>query len=284
MLIGGNKVRGIHGSHFGNGVKIRFAAADNKRQNIPWVEVENTVTGLKREYLAAKETRESVKGLAIHEMQCVDCHNRPTHIFLTPNNAVDQSISSGKLDISLPFMKAKAVEALNRPYATEDEAVGAIAAFLDEYYRTNYANLYNDKHDSITGAIAEVQRLYRTYFFPEMKTDWSSHANNVGHLNSQGCFRCHDGQHFSPEGKVIRNECNVCHTTIDQTFDGKTIVPPEGKFRHPVDLGDRGNWLCSTCHKADRPFKHPLNLGDISRFQCADCHSGTYQKVPLPVQ
>jgi len=289
VKVGGGSVKGgpVGGIHWHMNVanEITYVPADAQRQIIPWVRMKDS-DGVVTEY-TAKDTKlspQQVRDGEHRKMDCIDCHNRPTHIFLTPNNAVDQSISSGKLDISLPFMKAKAVEALNRPYATEDEAVGAIAAFLDEYYRTNYANLYNDKHDSITGAIAEVQRLYRTYFFPEMKTDWSSHANNVGHLNSQGCFRCHDGQHFSPEGKVIRNECNVCHTTIDQTFDGKTIVPPEGKFRHPVDLGDRGNWLCSTCHKADRPFKHPLNLGDISRFQCADCHSGTYQKVPLPVQ
>jgi hypothetical protein len=67
MLIGGNQVRGIHGSHFGAGVKIRFAAADKKRQNIPWVEYENMETGQKREYLAAQTSRESVKGLAIRE-------------------------------------------------------------------------------------------------------------------------------------------------------------------------------------------------------------------------
>ncbi|MBK7392452.1 MAG: cytochrome c3 family protein [Chloracidobacterium sp.] len=112
-----------------------------------------------------------------------------------------------------------------------------------------------------------------------MKTDWRAHPNNIGHYNAQGCFRCHDGQHFSPEGKVIRNECSICHTTIDQTFRGKTTANTDGVFRHPLDLGDKNTWQCAACHKGDRTFTHPLNLGDISKFQCAECHKGNYPRV-----
>jgi hypothetical protein len=112
-----------------------------------------------------------------------------------------------------------------------------------------------------------------------MKTDWQSHGNNIGHFNTEGCFRCHDGQHFSSDGKVIRNECSVCHTTVDQTYLGKPVAVKDGLFQHPINLGDRNTWQCAACHKGDRSFKHPLNLGDISRFQCADCHTGSYEKV-----
>ena len=105
-----------------------------------------------------------------------------------------------------------------------------------------------------------------------MKTDWKASYNNIGHYNAQGCFRCHDGQHFSTDGKVIRNECSVCHTTIDQTFGGKTIAAKDGRFQHPVNLGDKNTFQCAACHKGDQTFKHPLNLGDISQFQCAECH------------
>ena len=132
----------------------------------------------------------------------------------------------------------------------------------------------------MSGAVAEVQQIYQTYFFPEMKTNWSSHINNIGHFNAQGCFRCHDGQHFSKEGKTIRNDCSICHTTIDQTFAGKTIQPAGGAFEHPVNLGDKNTWQCAACHKGDQSFKHPLNLGDISQFQCSECHTGgNYEKV-----
>lgn len=114
-----------------------------------------------------------------------------------------------------------------------------------------------------------------------MKTDWQAHPNNIGHLNAQGCFRCHDGQHFSTDGKVIRNECSVCHTTIDQTFGGKTVASQDGIFRHPVNLGDKNTYQCAVCHKGDQAFKHPLNLGDISQFQCAECHKGQSFKMDI---
>jgi hypothetical protein len=61
-------------------------------------------------------------------MDCVDCHNRPTHIYLSPNEAVDRSLASGRLDILLPFIKAKSVEVLAKAYDTNDEAVNAIAS------------------------------------------------------------------------------------------------------------------------------------------------------------
>jgi hypothetical protein len=105
-----------------------------------------------------------------------------------------------------------------------------------------------------------------------MRTDWQTHPNNIGHLYFAGCFRCHDGEHVSKTGKVITNDCNVCHTTL---FD--SAAPPEtnvrtGPFQHPVDLGALADRKCDTCHKASGPFQHPVNLGDISKFQCAECH------------
>ena len=112
-----------------------------------------------------------------------------------------------------------------------------------------------------------------------MNTNWSSHIDNIGHFNAQGCFRCHDGQHVSKEGKVIRNDCAICHTTLDQTFAGQRFVPENGRFQHPVNLGDRNTWQCAACHKGDRSFQHPLNLGDISRFSCAECHKGEQYKT-----
>lgn len=277
----GGPVGGIHW-HMNIANEVTYVASDEKRQNIPWVRMKD-VNGNVTEYTVRNSpmSPQQIAGAEKRTMNCIDCHNRPAHIFNSPNNAVDQSMEIGKLDASIPFIKAKAVELLAKPYASEEEAVSAIENGLTEYYRTSYADIYSSRRQQIDIAIAEVQRIYKNNFFPEMKTNWSTHVNNIGHLNFQGCFRCHDGQHVSPEGRVIRNDCNICHTTLDQTFAGKTVVPVEGKFQHPVNLGDRGNFVCATCHKGDRPFRHPLNLGDLSRFQCADCHSGTYPKVPL---
>jgi nitrate/TMAO reductase-like tetraheme cytochrome c subunit len=280
---GGNpktgQATGIHW-HMNLGNEITFIASDERRQVIPWVRMKD-VNGNVTEYMMkdANLTSQQVETSEKRRMDCIDCHNRPTHIYLSPNKAVDQSLDARKLDLDLPFVKMKAVEVLSQPYTTTDEAVNAIAANFAEYYKTTYPDIYASKKDSVDAGVAELQRIYATYFFPEMKTDWSSQINNIGHFNAQGCFRCHDGQHFSKEGKQIRNECNICHTTLDQSFGGVTTPAVDGMFKHPVDLGDKNTFQCAACHKGDRSFIHPLNLGDISRFECAECHKGDYKKV-----
>lgn len=273
------EVGGIHW-HMNVANEITYIATDEKRQDIPWVMLKDR-NGNVTEYLArgTSLSAQQIEQASKRRMDCIDCHNRPTHIYLSPNEAVDRSLTAGRIDLSIPFIKAKAVEALSGSYNTNDEAVAAIASNLDSYYRTSHATVYSAKSDAIRSAISEVQLIYQTYFFPEMKTDWRAHLNNIGHYNAQGCFRCHDGQHVSREGRVIRNDCAICHTTLDQTVGGKTFQPASGVFQHPVNLGDKNTWQCAACHKADRPFKHPLNLGDISQFQCSECHTGGYDRV-----
>ncbi len=281
MLIkvgGGNAINGQIGGihwHMNLANEIEYIATDEHRQNIPWVRMKDS-SGKIIEYSTkdANLSEQQITNASKRKMDCIDCHNRPTHIYLPPDEAVDNSFTAGKFDASLPFLKLKAVEVLSKQYNSTDEAVQEISTNLDEFYRTNHADIYLTKKDSIAGAITEIQHIYQTYSFPEMKTDWRTHPDNIGHYKVQGCFRCHDGQHVSREGQVIRNDCNVCHTTLDQTFGGKTITSPNGQFQHPANLGDKGSWQCAACHKNDRPFTHPLNLGDISRFQCAECHKG----------
>ena len=273
------EVGGIHW-HMNLDNEITYVATDERRQEIPWVRMK-TKDGQVIEYTSASAnvTAQAIEQAEKKRMDCIDCHNRPAHIYLSPNQAVDQAFAAARLDVTLPFLKMKAVEVLARKYNTEDEAVAMILADLPRYYREAYPDVYSAKRASVDAAASEVASIYRTYFFPEMKTDWSSHINNIGHFNAQGCFRCHDGQHKSPEGRVIRNDCAVCHTTLDQPFAGQGIVETDGWFQHPVNLGDRQTWQCAACHTGDRAFQHPLNLGDISRFQCAECHTGQNFKI-----
>lgn len=286
MLIkvgGGNPntgpVSGIHW-HMNLGNELTFVSTDERRQDIAYIRMKDA-NGNVTEYFDRenKLSPEQIAASPSRKMDCIDCHNRPTHIYLSPNQAIDKSLEAGRLDISLPFIKAKTVEVLSGNYDTNDQAVAAIAKGIDDYYKTTYPDIYASKKASVDFAVTETQRIYQTYFFPEMKTDWRAHPNNIGHLTVQGCFRCHDGQHFSKDGKAIRNECNVCHTTIDQTFGGKTTVAQDGNFNHPLSLGDKGSWLCSSCHQGNKAFQHPLNLGDISRFKCSECHKDNKYKT-----
>jgi nitrate/TMAO reductase-like tetraheme cytochrome c subunit len=268
------QVAGIHW-HMNIANEITYASTDDQRQVIPWVRFKDR-QGNVTEYKArdSKLTPEEIARLPQRQMDCVDCHNRPTHVYVPPDQSVNDSLGAGKLDPQLPYLKREAVALLSKSYATTDEALRAIAEGLEGFYRSNYPEVYAGKGDSVRAAVGEVQRLFQTYTFPEMKTDWQSHPNNVGHFYFQGCFRCHNGELVSDTGRVIRKDCRICHTTLDQTEGGVTTAAPDGAFRHPVALGTQGEFECAACHKGDRGFQHPVNLGDLSQFQCTDCHAG----------
>ena len=266
------QVAGIHW-HMNIGNEVTYIATDDHRQVIPWVRIKDR-QGNVTEYTDRTRplTSDQMQTATKRRMDCVDCHNRPAHVYLPPDVAVDRALVARKMDASLPYLKRQTIEVLSKQYQTTDEAVRSIASSLDGFYRTNYPDVYSQKTEAIKGAIAETQRIFQTYFFPEMKTDWQTHPNNIGHFYSQGCFRCHDGEHVSNTGKVVSNDCNVCHSVI---YD--SAGPPEknvktGPFQHPVDLGGLASHKCEFCHKPNKPFEHPVNLGDISMFQCVECH------------
>ena len=265
-------VTGIHW-HMNIANEITYVSVDDHRQVIPWVRIKDQKGNVTEFYDRNRPwTPEQIAAANKRRMDCVDCHNRPAHVYLPPDVAVDQAFAAARMDPSLPYLKRKAVEVLSGKYETTDQALAAIDKGLNEFYQTNYKDSYSQRQLAIKGAVGEVQRIFQTYFFPEMKTDWQTHPNNIGHLYFAGCFRCHDGEHVSNTGKVITNDCNVCHTVI---YD--SAAPPErntktGPFQHPVDLGALATHKCDYCHKANKPFQHPVNLGDISMFQCAECH------------
>lgn len=264
-------VAGIHW-HMSVANEITYVSTDHQRQVIPWVRLKDS-KGNVTEYFdrVRPATADQIANGNQRTMDCIDCHNRPAHVYVPPDAAVDEGFASGRLDPSLPYLKKQAVEILSKSYSTTPQAVAEISSGLNAFYSKNYPDAYAQKRQSIDTAIKEVQRVYQTYFFPEMKTDWQTHPNNIGHLYFSGCFRCHDGEHVSRDGKVISNDCNICHTMIYDSADPEKSVK-SGPFLHPVDLGSLANRKCDSCHKPNQPFKHPLNLGDISMFQCADCH------------
>ena len=269
---GTGPVAGIHW-HMNLANEITFIASDDHRQVIPWVRIKDR-QGNVTEYVDRNRppSNELLAKGAQRRMDCIDCHSRPAHAYLSPDVAMDQALAAGRLDTGLPFLKREAVSLLSKPYSSTTEALTSISGGLDQFYRTNYADLYSSKNESIKAGTKEIQRIFQTYFFPEMKTDWQTHPNNIGHLYSSGCFRCHDGEHVSNTGKVIRNDCNVCHTVLYDSARPVEQNARTGSFQHPVDLGGLADRKCETCHKANKAFQHPVNLGDISMFQCVECH------------
>ncbi len=242
---------GIHW-HMNIENEISYIAADEKRQVIPFIRVKD-LQGRITEYRAqdSKLSPEQIAATPKRTMDCVDCHNRPTHVYIAPDRAVDQSLTSHRMDITLPYLKQQAVAVLTATYPTTDAAMQGIATGMHNFYATKYPDLEKTKQEQIQAAITEVQRIYRVTTFPEMKLDWKTHPDNVGHFYSPGCFRCHDGQHVSADGKVVPKNCDTCHEMLGQD-DGSTMASAKG----------------------GTPFQHPVDLGDLTAVSCNDCHTG----------
>ncbi len=240
---------GIHW-HMNIANEITYVAADEEHQVIPYIHVTD-MQGRVTEYYAqdSKLSKEQIAKAPKRRMDCVDCHNRPTHIYTPPDQAVDQSLLARRLDSSLPYLKQQAVLALTGKYDTTAQAMQGIAQTMHEFYESKYPELARSKALEIRNAVDEVQKIYARTTFPEMKLNWQTHPNNVGHFYFNGCFRCHDGQHASPDGKVVSKACDTCHTVLSQQEGVVRMVSLEGaQFQHPVDLGDLTQVNCSDCH------------------------------------
>jgi len=212
MMVGGSRTAGIHGAHFGPGVHIRFAASDPARQTIPWVELRNTVTGTTETFVSSGSPPDS--STPKYDMQCVDCHNRPTHTFDLPDRALDKALALGDLPVTLPYLKKKGLELLKAEYRTSQEASEKLPVSFVSFYQQNYPDLYTKRSQDIQRASQAVLAIYNRNVFPDLKVSWGTYPNNLGHTDFPGCFRCHDGSHATADGKAIKQDCDVCHQPL----------------------------------------------------------------------
>ena len=214
MMVGGSKTAGIHGAHFGPGVHIRFAAGDAARQTIPWIEYRNTETGVTETFVASDSSPDSALALPKYDMQCVDCHNRPTHTFDLPDRALDKAFALGEIPVTLPYAKKKALELLKAEYATSQEAADRVPVSFVSFYQQNYPDVFAKRSEDIHRAGQAVLAIYNRNVFPDLKVTWGTYPNNLGHTDFPGCFRCHDGSHAAGDGKTIKQDCDACHQPL----------------------------------------------------------------------
>lgn len=230
---------GIHW-HMSVANKVEYYATDAQRQTIPWVRVTSQngeVTVYKTAEFEGEPPAEKIR-----RMDCIDCHNRPAHVAQTANQAVEDAMALGRISTSLPAVKRVAVLALTGNYKTVDEATQGIAKTLSAQYGTA---------PEVGKSIEEVVKIYKGNFFPEMKSDWRSYPNNLGHKDWPGCFRCHDENHVAVDGrkKIRGSDCNACHVMLAQGSGEELLkLAPRGlEFKHPG--GDlMPDVLCSDCH------------------------------------
>jgi nitrate/TMAO reductase-like tetraheme cytochrome c subunit len=226
MHIGGldadRKLVGIHGRHLG---LVTYIASDAKRQVIPWVSYRNA-DGSVSEYVStdAPPTPELLAQGERRLMDCIDCHNRPSHRFDLPENAVNQAMAAGLISSALPFAHKESIDLLKKDHPSKLAAQTEIPEALRGYYRKNYFTTYNTQRPQVEQAAATLLEIYNVNVFPSMNLTWGTYPSNIGHTDSPGCFRCHDGSHQTKADQVISQDCNSCHSLLAMDEENPKIL------------------------------------------------------------
>ncbi len=258
---GGDKREGLgKGIHWHIMNKVEYYATDPLSQEIPYVRAYND-DGTFTEYTDIESGFDpaTVDESKLTQIDCTTCHNRVSHNFSNPSDSVDDAMSRGVIDPAIPSIRLKAVDALTTKYEDRDDAINAITA-LEEDYRKNFSDYYGQNSEKVQKAVAELQAIYDRTVFHDQKVDAATHPDNLGHINSPGCFRCHDGTHLNTEEEAIRLECNLCHSipVVSDTKDLVTLIEINSGGIEP-ESHLNANWI---------------NLHNKSMDQtCAQCHS-----------
>jgi hypothetical protein len=222
MRVGGQQGRASHGIHWhvDPGIQIRYLS-DESRETIYEVEL-RTDKGETRRYTV--EGTKPPSGAVWRTMDCVDCHNRPSHVFKLPERAVDDALLGGRIPRDLPYVRREGVRLLKAGYPSHEAATKAIAEGLRAFYRKENPQVATARTAAIDQAAAALATIYRTNVFPSMKVDWGTYPNHIGHETSPGCFRCHDDSHATADGRTISQDCSTCHGLLAMQEENPEIL------------------------------------------------------------
>lgn len=207
----GRVSRGIHW-HVDPGVRIRYRS-DEKRDVIGDVELTRPDGSTAVYKLPGTEPAAAgaAKAAEWRTMDCIDCHNRPSHIYRLPQPEVDRALAENRIDRTLPFVRREGLKVLQADYASHDEARSRIPEALGAFYDREYPAVDKDK---VAAASRELADIYCVNVHPSMNIRWGAYPSHLGHENSPGCFRCHDGEHSDGNGRTISQDCDTCHTVL----------------------------------------------------------------------
>lgn len=256
---GGAKQQGLgRGIHWHIINQVEYYSTDPLSQTIPFVRVHND-DGTITDYVdtAANIDTAKIDPKQLKTVDCITCHNRVTHNFVEPYVSVDNAMAAGLISPTIPEIRLKAVEVLSVNYPSQEFAMDGIAG-LRNYYIQYYSEFYSQNVNLIQAAITELQQIYSVSVFRDQKVDWTTYPNNLGHVDSPGCFRCHDGKHLNSQQQAIRLECNLCHS-IPVVATSKDFVANIEISRGPEPESHLNpNWIslhhsafdgtCNNCH------------------------------------
>lgn len=280
---GGSKRQGLgRGIHWHIQNPIYYLPADPEEQEIPYVKVVND-DGTVNEYVDIEAGLDpaSVDPAKLKEMDCITCHNRITHRVPTPEDTVDRLIQNGQISTSIPEIRKKSLEVYSKIHSTTQEGLNGIDG-LEDYYSTYHADFYATNRDKVQAAIAALKEAYAASVYPEQNSDWTTHPNNIGHKDSPGCFRCHDGKHMDAQQNAIRLECNICHSIPDVAGPYDFVTSLEISRGPEPQSHKNPNWIslhnqvydasCANCHTTDDPG----GVSNTSFCSNSACHGSTW--------
>ncbi len=214
--------------------EVRYQAADEKRMHMDWVEVRrgdsfHRYTNRKLDKAAIQHALPEGE----HEprtMDCVDCHNRATHIYEDPERAVDAALASGAIDRTLPYAKKVALEALTGTYTDKDAAMTGIDNAVRGFYLRDLDDAALAGGYETDAMIETLQDIYARNIFPIMNVQWNTYPSHLGHSNeTNGCFRCHNANMTDDDGQAIPYDCTLCHSKyLQDEFLGVEADAPQG--------------------------------------------------------
>ena len=201
---------GIHGVHLGH---IEYITTDSSRTTIPWVQRRNA-DGTETTFTASAISGAMPKGER-RVMDCIDCHNRAAHTFVTPEDALNRAMEQGAISPEVPWIHKEGMDLLKATYASQEDAKVKIPQQLEAFFKANHPEVLASKGDLVRTAGEQLAILYSQNVFPYMKVTWGTHPNHIGHMSYPGCFRCHDGDHATKDGKTsITQDCSACHNLL----------------------------------------------------------------------
>ncbi len=245
---------GIHW-HINPDINIEYLSENDKRELITYVKYTNKTTGKVTIYRNPdiEISDSTITASKARTMDCIDCHNRPTHNYSSPPVYFDKAMLTNEVSQDIPFIKKTAMDILRNTFHDKDTAFMQIREGIINYYKSNFNEYFEKNNDRINKSVVALQKAFSQNTFTGMKVTYDVYPDHIGHLESEGCFRCHNDIFKSENGSKISKDCNLCHTIIGQGKLGSmqyTNIRDTLEFRHPIDIGTI--WMesnCSECHK-----------------------------------